>query len=543
MNKIKKIIKNKRVIILIIALLLAILLIRPVFQEGVAIRNVMKDSAASEALPTPIPNPLPATRPASREIILEVNNQRTRTVQEYYEIINQIEPGETITIHTNKNTYYLTQKKINQTILNENNEETTIETYQEIGLNVYPRPKNNVRLGLDLEGGTRVLLEPQTQISSEDLDMTVRSMEQRLNAYGLSDISVRSTNDLFGNVFVSAEIPGVNENEVKELLSQQGKFEAKVGEKPIFLGGSRDIIFVYTSGENSRITTCQQEAGESWCRFEFGITLSQEAARRMADATKDLQTVGLSGQSYLSENITLILDDQVVDELRIASSLKGQVVTSISISGMGVGATEREARSNTLKEMRNLQAILSTGSLPVRLEVVKTDSISPALGAGFIRNALIAGLFAILAVSAIIAIRYKEWKITIPIIITIISEVILILGFAALIGWRMDIAAIAAIIIAVGSGVDDQIVISDETIKKKRKNKEQETETWKKRVARAFFIIMASYFTLAVAMVPLLFAGAGLLKGFAITTIIGITMGVFITRPAFAQMLEIILDE
>jgi len=121
--------------------------------------------------------------------------------------------------------------------------------------------------------------------------------------------------------------------------------------------------------------------------------------------------------------------------------------------------------------MRNLQAILSTGSLPVRLEVVKTDSISPALGAGFIKNAVIAGIFAIIAVCAIIAIRYKEWRITIPIIITILSEVILILGFAALIGWRMDIAAIAAIIIAVGSGVDDQIIISDETLKTKIKRR------------------------------------------------------------------------
>ena len=44
-------------------------------------------------------------------------------------------------------------------------------------------------------------------------------------------------------------------------------------------------------------------------------------------------------------------------------------------------------------------------------------------------------------------------------------------------------------------------------------------------------------------MVPLLFAGAGLIKGFAITTIIGVTNGVFITRPAFAKMIEIQLED
>jgi preprotein translocase subunit SecD len=44
-------------------------------------------------------------------------------------------------------------------------------------------------------------------------------------------------------------------------------------------------------------------------------------------------------------------------------------------------------------------------------------------------------------------------------------------------------------------------------------------------------------------MIPLLFAGAGLLKGFAITTIIGVTNGVFVTRPAFAEMMRILVTD
>jgi preprotein translocase subunit SecD len=48
---------------------------------------------------------------------------------------------------------------------------------------------------------------------------------------------------------------------------------------------------------------------------------------------------------------------------------------------------------------------------------------------------------------------------------------------------------------------------------------------------------------MGVAMIPLMSAGAGLLKGFAITTLIGITIGVFITRPAYANVIEILLKE
>ena len=60
----------------------------------------------------------------------------------------------------------------------------------------------------------------------------------------------------------------------------------------------------------------------------------------------------------------------------------------------------------------------------------------------------------------------------------------------------------------------------------------------KQKLKRAFAIILGAYFTSLVSLLPLMWAGAGLLKGFALTTIIGISVGVFITRPAFAEMLK-----
>ena len=44
-------------------------------------------------------------------------------------------------------------------------------------------------------------------------------------------------------------------------------------------------------------------------------------------------------------------------------------------------------------------------------------------------------------------------------------------------------------------------------------------------------------------MLPLLRAGAGLLTGFALTTIIGITAGVLITRPAYGAAVEVLLSD
>jgi len=62
----------------------------------------------------------------------------------------------------------------------------------------------------------------------------------------------------------------------------------------------------------------------------------------------------------------------------------------------------------------------------------------------------------------------------------------------------------------------------------------------KERIKNAFQVIMGAYLTLVVAMIPLYFAGAGLLKGFALTTVIGLTLGVLITRPAFSDMVKMI---
>jgi preprotein translocase subunit SecD len=141
---------------------------------------------------------------------------------------------------------------------------------------------------------------------------------------------------------------------------------------------------------------------------------------------------------------------------------------------------------------------------------------------------------AIGAVGVIIFARYRSLKIAAPILITSLSEVLIIFGIAALIKWNIDLAAIAGILATVGTGVDAQIVITDEVLEGKKAT----FTNWKERLKRALFIIFGSYATVVAAMIPLWGIGAGLLKGFAIVTIIGATIGVFITRQAYAKIIE-----
>lgn len=227
-----------------------------------------------------------------------------------------------------------------------------------------------------------------------------------------------------------------------------------------------------------------------------------------------------------------------MDSLNIASSLKGQEASRIVITGPGYGNTRNDAITDATKGMDKLQTILITGSLDYDVAIEKLDSVSPAVGKEFIKNSIVVGLVAVMGVVVIIFARYRTWKIVIPMVITIFSEVIILLGFASLIKWDLDLAAIAGIIAAIGTGIDDQIVVSDEVIAGR-----EAVISWKERIKNAFFIIFVSYASTVVAMLPLMGAGAGLLRGFALTTIVGVTIGVFITRPAFASMVERTLKE
>lgn len=522
---IKKIMTNWKVIMLFIFILLSVVAIHPSFNnKGVAIRTVAVNSSASLA---GIESPKPTAPPMSREVITAINNMPIENIEDYYGILTTLKPNVTIQMKTNKGLYKLIVKS---DILHPNQ--------ADIGLSVYDAPKTNIRKGLDLQGGTRVLLSPEEEISDEDMETLLANMNQRLNVYGLTDVITRQTKDLQGNKFILIEVAGANEEEVKDLLSKQGKFEAKIGNETVFKGGD-DITYVCRSADCSGLDprqACGMVSDTQWaCTFQFAITLSKEAAKRQAEITDELQIV----EEYLSKDLGLYLDDQLVDSLKIGSDLKGRAVTDIAISGPGLGTTQQQAAFEALKNMKSMQTVLITGSLPVKLNVVKTDMISPILGKEFVKDTLMMGVFAILAVTLVIYIKYRKAQLVIPIIFTAVSEVVILLGVAGLIGWNIDIAAIAGILVAVGTGVDDQIIITDETLRKEYRD----AYSWKQRMKRAFFIIFAAYFTTIVAMAPLLFAGAGLLKGFALTTIIGVTVGVFVTRPAYAAVVEELLKE
>jgi protein-export membrane protein SecD len=463
---------------------------------------------------------------------------------------------------------------------------TQIET-PGLGINTVKSQDGTLNFGMDIIGGTRVLLEPVENISTEVMEQTLATLQTRINLYGLKETKFQTVVDITGKNYIQIEMAGGSTREIDDLLAKQGKFDGKISKPVDLIGGKgtfwnktievgnctndcviidgetidntspiliNNINFTLWKIENSTVyllgsaftsedieSVCiQEQAGicasrlikrsNGW-EFNFQVFVSEESANRFAELTRDAKKIVDQQNEYLDAYLILFLDGETIDELSIASGLAGQAYREPVITGF------REDQTEALAEKLRMQSILQSGSLPVELEVIKVDQISASLGQGFINSAILAGLGAALAVSIVIFIRYRKIKIALPVLLTSLSEVLIILGAAAIIKYTIDLAAIAGIIAAVGTGVDSQIMIIDEILMREG----EQTRTLKQKIKRAFFIIMGSATTTIAAMIPLMIIGIGVMRGFAIVATIGVLIGIFITRPAFGRIAEVLI--
>ncbi len=206
-----------------------------------------------------------------------------------------------------------------------------------------------------------------------------------------------------------------------------------------------------------------------------------------------------------------------------------------AISGPGEGETVQEMNYDAQLEAREMQSILKGGSLPVAISVGSKTSIPAPLGSKFLEWSVIGALAALLVIGITVSIRYMSFKLIFPIIIVSLAQIIILVG---IIGYfTIDLGVFAGIIAAVGTSVDEQIVITDELLKK--------GGDVRSKLKRAFSIVTLSRTIIIIAMLPLLlFSGLVEIIGFATSTILGAILGVLLARHSYAAFVEhLILDK
>jgi len=232
----------------------------------------------------------------------------------------------------------------------------------------------------------------------------------------------------------------------------------------------------------------------------------------------------------------------VVNRVEVIGLLSSPVLSAGITSGIpnynyaitgSVSATEATAkRQEALEKQKSIESILKGGSLPVQISLGSRTTLPASLGEEFLNLSLIGIGSALFIISILIGIRYMNIRATMPIVLISLAELAILLSILG--SFTIDLAAMAGIIAAIAVGVDAQIVITDELLKRDKHNIHEKME-------HAFAIIKTNVIVASLSMLPLLFSGLVEVIGFAISTILGSLLGYLLSRPAYAAIVEKIL--
>ena len=355
-------------------------------------------------------------------------------------------------------------------------------------------------------------------VSSDTREETKKILETKLNSLGMKEIPIRTV----GDNYLLIDLAGVDINTAREIAAKPGKFEIRIQVK-----GNETEHVLY--GTEITPGLPEKEKGDVW---GVSFTLSEAGAAALRDAA--IQYGAVTNPS--AHNLIMSLDENVVFDAPLSPDL-ARNIQSVPVKNL-VATTG--AGDEGQRKANELQIHLRAGALPVKVDVIGAGQVSAELGSKFKSQVLIAGIIALILVAIVVSLRYKQPNIVIPMLSTSFSEVIIILGFTVLVGFQLDLPTIAGIIAVIGTGIDHLIIITDEVL---AGGAMPPDKVYRSRLTKAFAIIFSAAATVLVAMSPLLIMGFGALRGFAVITIVGVLIGVFIARPAYAEVIQGMLVE
>ena len=389
--------------------------------------------------------------------------------------------------------------------------------------------------------------EVRTGVTDATREQTVRVLQSKINEAGLSGGSVQTVQTLGGRAFVLVEVPNVDRSEVIDLVNSKGSVRV-VAYYPTQENGTtvyrnRTLI---TQDQFQRISNAQEEDARNPPRVP--VRIRPDAA---AEVQRGFQETGLAQQggtrcSFRSNPngtdpcILVVSDGEIVG----AYGVRPNLATDMR-SGEWEKNPSFQLLATNFSEAQQVAVNLRAGALPAPLDVGEDGQgsasfISPAQGEDFKQNSLIVGIVSVFAVSGVVFLRYGEPEVALPMIVTALSEVYALLGFAALLQFPLDLSVIGGFIAVIGTGVDDLIIIADEVMSEGEVNSRR---VFQSRFRKAFWVIGVAAATTIIAMSPLAVLSLGDLQGFAIFTILGVLVGVLITRPAYGDILRALLTD
>jgi preprotein translocase subunit SecD len=376
--------------------------------------------------------------------------------------------------------------------------------------------QQKIKLGLDLQGGVRVLLELEptdaVKTITPDIQGQVEQVIQlRVNSLGVSEPVISRV----GSNRLLVELPAVkNPDEAERVLKEAAVLEFKIVPPKVSERAQSDKKYaddpngaykdsgavVYTGAELKGAQAAPGQGGGWEIDFQ----------------TKDPKKFGEMTQKYTGQLLGIFLDQKFVSDATIQS-----IITD---SGLIHG-------NFTEDDVTRIANELNAGALPVPTKIVEKDEVGPILGAIDLQKSLIASIIGLSLVLVFMAVVYR-----LPGILADIALLFYVLALLALLAVAhavLTLPGIAGFVLSIGMAVDANVLIFERIKEELWAGKSLRTAI-KIGFQRAFSSVFDSHFTTIVGAGVLFLLGTGTVKGFAYTlfwgTAFSLFTAVFITR-------------
>ena len=409
------------------------------------------------------------------------------------------------------------------------------------------------QLGLDLRGGAQLTIQvnptkeqPDVKPTPEDVQAVQRVLENRINEFGVSETTVQT----IGENKILIQLPGESEPEeaerrlkgtaklefkqqkqgtegefraenqvrqqqqIQQAILSQGELKAenqeKLAEINESLQKSNEVIaalFESVGLTGTNLTDARPQPDATGNRWEVAINFDDAGGKKFAELTRNLAGTGRS--------IGIFLDDGL-----ISSPVVGPEFADTGITGGRAVITG----NFDLEGAKDLAIQIKGGSLPFPVSVVENRTVGATLGQDSIRRSIIAASVGLVLVLIFMAVYYR-----LPGFIAdtaLIIYALLTMACYALVGVTLTLPGIAGFILSIGMAVDANVLIFERTREELRAGKTLYRSV-ESGFFRAFSSILDSNVTTAIACVALLWLGSGLVKGFAVTLLIGVLVSMF----------------
>ena len=345
----------------------------------------------------------------------------------------------------------------------------------------------SIRQGLDLQGGTHVVLEaedtPEATVNEDAMQRVVKIMEKRVNELGLTEPIIQRQ----GERRVIVELPGIKDpDKAIAVIGKTAMLEFKDEEGNTVMSG--------TDLKDAKEERDQQN------RNLVSLEFSSEGAEKFAKLT--------------SENVGK----------RIAILLDGEVLTAPNVQEPITGGKAVITGSRTLEEAHNLAILLRSGSLPVKVNIIETRTVGPTLGQDSKDKSEFAFVIGIGAVLLFMLLFYRLPGLIAD--VALMAYVIMLLFCLKMLDATLTVPGVAGIILSIGMAVDANVLIFEHFKEEFRKGKSLRL-SMDAGFKRAFTTIFDSNITTIIAAAVLFFLGTGSIRGFAITLGLGTLLSMF----------------